>query len=139
MNIDELLKDSKTIPFALDGGAGKKGSIKMQSPSAAVARDVTEQFFHHGKQIAAAQAAQDAGKDYDGEPIPIGMERCQAAAVRACVAPDDALAGMDDDQARAFIRRIGGVESEVVKYALTVLGITTFDDNDAADGDHTDF
>jgi len=138
MNIDELLKDNKTIDFVLDGGKGKRGSVKMQSPAASVAREVTEQFFRHGKKLSAAESARNAGKDYEGEPIPIGMEVCQAAAVRACIAPDDPLASMDDDQSRAFIRRIGGLESEVVKYALTVLGITTFDDGDV-EGDHSDF
>lgn len=138
MNIDELLKDSKTVDFVLDGGKGKRGTVKMQSPSAATAREVSEQFFQHGKQLAAAQAAQDAGRDYDGAPIPIGMEVCQAAAVRACIAPNDPLANMDEDQSRAFIRRIGGLESDVVKYALTVLGITTFDNEDV-EGDHSDF
>ena len=127
MNIDELLKDSKDVDFVLDGGKGKRGTIKMQSPSAATAREVSAQFFQHGKQLAAAQVAQDAGRDYEGTPIPIGMEVCQAAAVRACIASDDPLANMDEDQSRAFIRRIGGLESNVVKYALTVLGITTFD------------
>ena len=138
MNIDELLKDSKTVDFVLDGGKGKRGTVKMQSPSAAVARDVSEMFFQHGKHLAAAHAAQEAGRDYEGTPIPVGMEICQAAAVRVCIASNDPLANMDDDQARAFVRRIGGLESEVVKYALTVLGITTFDDGDV-EGDHSDF
>ena len=139
MNIDELLKDSKTIDFALDGGKGKKGKVRMQSPPVQQAREVCEQFFEHGKHLIAARAATNAGRDYEGEPLPIGMEKCQAAAVRACIAPDDPLASMDEDQSRAFVRRIGGLESEVVQYALTVLGISTFDVGDAAEGDHSDF
>lgn len=139
MNIDELLQDSKTVKFVLDGGKGKKGSVKMQSPSVAEAREVTDAFFEHGKRIAAAQAETGAGRIYEGEAIPVGMERCNAAAVRACIAPNDPLFGMDEDQSRAFVRRIGGTDSAVVQYALTVLGITTFDSDDETEGDHSDF
>lgn len=135
MNIDELLSESKTIPFVLDGGKGKKGKVKMQSPSNTVGINVREQFFQHGKHIAAAQAAIDAGREYDGQPLPIGMELCCAKAVMACIAQDDPLANMTEEQARTFVRRIGCEESAVVQYAMTICGVATFDDADVQ-GDH---
>jgi len=141
MNMNDLLADSQTIDFTLTGGKGKvkKGKVKMQSPSNAKATEIRNEFFAYGKRLAAAEAAHAEGKDYDGEPIPIGLEICMANAVMACISPDDPLSeGLDVDSARTFVKRIGGMESDVVKYAVSVMGIAAFDADDT-EGDHSDF
>jgi len=134
MNLDDLLNDKKAVPFAVDGGR-KKGKLDMQSPTAEAAREVRNAFYKLGRQI-----RRDDDTPETDAPIAAGFESCYALAVKACIAPSSPLANMSDAESCFFVKRIGGEESEVVKYALVVCGV--YSDGDEAsqtEGDHTDF
>ena len=123
MNIRELLKAGEDVPFILDG---KEGSVKMQPPTAAVARELRNDFYKLGVKV------NDAGENGAAE-LAAEFEACTASIVKACFKQDSDESNMDDDTVRLFVLRIGGDKSEVVKYALRVCGIRMEDVDDAAD------
>ena len=113
MNIRELLQAGEDVPFTLDG---KEGKVKMQPPTAAVARELRDDFYKLGVRV------NDAG-DNNAATLAAEFESCTAKIVKACFKQDSDESNMDDDTVRLFVLRIGGDKSEVVKYALRVCGI----------------
>ena len=120
MNIADLLKSGKSVDFQLDG---KKGSVKMQPPTAATARELRDDFYKLGVRV------NDAG-DNGAAELAAEFEACTAKIVKACFPPETEESKMDDDTTRLFVLRIGGDKSEVVKYALRVCGIRMDDADD---------
>jgi len=121
-SIRELLQAGKDVPFNLDG---KKGTVKMQPPTAAEARELRDDFYKLGVRV------NDAG-DNGAANLAAEFEACTAKIVKACFPPDAAESKMTDDEIRLFVLRIGGDKSDVVRYALSVAGIRLGEEDDTA-------
>lgn len=121
-NIAELLKGGEQVSFELDG---KSHKVSMQPPTAAIARELRDEFYRLGERVNSAGDNAQVAMASDFEEV-IGK------VVKACFPADSEEAKMDDDTVRLFILRIGGDKSQVVQYAMRVCGIR-FDNPDAED------
>lgn len=128
--IADLLKGGDTVSFELDG---KTHKIPMQPPTAAVARELRAEFYKLGNR------ANKAGDNATAE-LAAEFESCIGKVVLACIPQDSEESKMDEDECRLFVLRIGGDNSDVVKYAMRVCGIRKGDDvGDSDDADDAPF
>ena len=104
----------------------------MQPPTAAVARELRDDFYKLGVKV------NDAG-DSGAAELAAEFEACTAKIVKACVPSESEEAKMDDDTVRLFILRIGGDKSEPVRYAMRVAGIRLGKEDDTSDATDSSF
>jgi len=124
MNINDLLKAEKEVPFTLDG---KNHSVRMVSPTAATAKQLRAEFYALGNQV------ERANKKGGDATLGSKFEEVIAKCVSACFPADSDEAQLDEDMVRLFVLRIGGDKSEVVRYAMEVCGIPVAEQAEKAD------